>query len=127
MDPHFKSSIYGMLIGCESVLLALSVAVMATGTLEAARRSPQINRDLGRLLFALLVLWAYLDFMQMLIIWNSDLPDEAAWYLDAPQGRVADVAVLIAVCHFLLPFFALIWPQVQRSRAAMGAWRRCWC
>jgi hypothetical protein len=115
MDPHFKSSIYGMLIGCESVLLALSVAVMATA-LAGGQEGPHMNRDFGRLLFALLVLWAYLDFMQVLIIWNSDLPEEAVWYLRRLQGGWLAVAVLIAICHFLLPFFALIWPQVQRSR-----------
>ena len=38
MEPHFKSSIYGMLIGCESVLLALSVAVMATAPLQHAKK-----------------------------------------------------------------------------------------
>jgi hypothetical protein len=120
MDPHFKSSIYGMLIGCESVLLALSVAVM--GTVIASRgEGSRMDRDLGRLLFALLVLWAYLDFMQVLIIWNSDLPEEAAWYLRRLQGGWLGVAWLIAVCHFLLPFFALIWPQVQRSRRMMGS------
>jgi hypothetical protein len=118
LDPHFKSSIYGMLIGCESVLLALSVAVMAT-VLTGREEGPHMNRDLGRLLFALLVLWAYLDFMQLLIIWNSDLPKEAAWYLRRLQGGWLGVAVLIAVCHFLLPFFVLIWPQVQRSRRMM--------
>jgi hypothetical protein len=75
---------------------------------------------LGRLLFGLLVLWAYLDFMQLLIIWNSDLPEEAAWYLKRLVGGWALVAALIAVFHFILPFFALIWPQVQRSRRAMG-------
>ena len=59
--------------------------------------------------------------MQVLIIWNSDLPDEAAWYLKRLQGGWLTVAWLIAACHFLLPFFALIWPQVQRSRVTMGA------
>lgn len=120
MDPHFKSSIYGMLIGCESALLALAVAVMAT-VLTSPADGPHMNRDLGRLLFALLVLWAYLDFMQVLIIWNSDLPEEAAWYLRRLQGGWLGVALLIAVCHFLLPFFALIWPQAQRSRRMMCA------
>ena len=86
MDPHFKSSIYGMLICCESVLLALSVAVLVRA-LWRPRGISQINRDLGRFLFALLVLWAYLDFMQMLIIWNSDLPEEAAWYLTRLKGE----------------------------------------
>ncbi len=120
LDPHFKSSIYGMLVASESILFALSVAVLG---LAAARRPEGRDsmRDLGRLLFALLVLWAYLDFMQILIIWNSDLPDEAAWYLRRLIGEWASVAVVIAVAHFALPFFVLIWPQVQRSRAALGA------
>lgn len=120
MDPHFKSSIYGMLMCCESVLLALSVAVMVR-SLGSRAQTPQINRDLGRLLFALLVLWTYLDFMQILIVWNSDLSDEAAWYLMRLKGEWLTIAVLIAACHFLLPFFALIWPQVQRSRVALGS------
>ena len=48
--------------------------------------------DLGRLLQGLLVLWVYLDFMQFLIVWQSDLPQEAAWYrraLDRPVGGLA--------------------------------------
>lgn len=118
LDPHFKSSIYGMLIGCEAVLFALSVAVMAWA-ITSGEPSP-VDRDLGRLMFALLVLWAYLDFMQVLIIWNSDLPGEAAWYVMRLEGGWVSIAVLIAAFHFLLPFFALIWPQVQRSRSTMG-------
>ena len=120
MDPRFKSSVYGMLIGCESVLFALSVAVMAR-VLASRGEVVRMDRDLGRLLFALLVLWAYLDFMQVLIIWNSDLPEEAAWYLRRLQGGWLGAAWVIAVCHFLLPFFVLIWPQAQRSRRMMGS------
>jgi hypothetical protein len=109
-----------MLAASEALLLALSAAVLG---LAAARRAADRDstRDLGRLLFALLVLWAYLDFMQVLIIWNSDLPDEANWYLKRLIGGWAIAAVLIAIIHFALPFFALIWPQVQRSRKALGA------
>jgi hypothetical protein len=120
LDPHFKSSIYGMLAASEALLFALSLAVLGV----AAARRPEDRasmRDLGQLLFALLVLWAYLDFMQVLIIWNSDLPDEAGWYLKRLVGGWAIVAILIAVVHFALPFFALIWPQVQRSRRALAA------
>jgi hypothetical protein len=120
MEPHFKSSIYGMLVGCEAILLALSVAVMASALAPLPQARGSVA-DLGRLLFALLVLWAYLDFMQLLIVWNSDLPDEAGWYLERLIGGWAIIAGLVAACHFLLPFFALIWPQVQRSRAAI-AW-----
>lgn len=119
LEPRFKSSIYGMLIGCEAVLLALSVAVLASAFTPSAPSRESV-RDLGRLLFGLLVLWAYLDFMQLLIVWNSDLPHEADWYFKRLIGGWQIVAVLIVLLHFLLPFFVLIWPPVQRSRTMMG-------
>ena len=121
LDPRFSSSIYGMLAASEAVLLALSVAVLGTAAAQGLPAGRDGTRDLGRLLFALLMLWAYLDFMQVLIVWNSDLPDEANWYLRRLIGGWAILAALIAIVHFALPFFALIWPQVQRSRAALGA------
>jgi hypothetical protein len=118
LDPRFASSIYGMLVASEAVLLALSIAVLGV-TFVHRCDDPESTHDLGKLLFALLVLWAYLDFMQVLIVWNSDLPDEANWYLPRLLGGWADVAVFIATVHFLLPFLALIWPQTQRSRMAL--------
>jgi hypothetical protein len=88
-------------------------------TFARQRDNRESPHDLGRLLFALLVLWAYLDFMQILIVWNSDLPDEATWYLPRLVGGWAEIAIFIAALHFMLPFFALIWPRVQRSRTAL--------
>ena len=119
MEPQFKSSIYGMLAATECVLFSLSVAVMMRA-FGAAAADLATTRDLGKLLFALLVLWAYLDFMQLLIVWNSDLPDEAGWYLERLRGGWGFIAALTAVLHFALPFFALIWAPVQRSRRAIG-------
>ncbi len=118
LDPDFKSSIYGMLVGTEAVLFALSIAVLAV---TLARPDTPSTRDLGKLLLALVILWAYLDFMQVLIIWQSDLPDEAAWYLPRITGFWLFAAIAIAVLHFALPFFALLWPQVQRSRPGLMA------
>lgn len=115
IEPQFKSSVYGMLACAEALLFALSTALLVwTGA-----GTEQPRRDLGRLLLALLVLWAYLDFMQLLIVWNSDLPDEAGWYMHRLHGFWGGVAAAIAVVHFALPFFALLWPQVQRSRRAL--------
>ena len=73
LDPHFTSSIYGMINAAGMGLLALSMAVLLTagGTAEA------VQADFGKLLLALVVLWAYLDFMQLLIIWQSNLAVEA--------------------------------------------------
>ena len=72
--------------------------------------------DLGKLLLALVVLWIYLDFMQLLIVWQSDLASEAPWYLIRSRGGWGAVRLIIAAGHFVLPFFLLLSPRMQRSR-----------
>jgi hypothetical protein len=120
MEPHFKSSIYGMLAASTDLLLALSVALMSLA-LGSRPLERETVHDLGRLLFALLILWAYLDFMQVLIVWNSNLPDEAGWYSKRLVGQWGTLALAVAALHFLLPFFLLIFAPVQRSQTAIGA------
>ena len=75
--------------------------------------------DLGRLLLGLTVLWAYLDFVQLLIIWQSDLAEEAPWYIARATGIWAWVAGLVAFGHFALPFVVLLSAARQSSRRAV--------
>ena len=71
-------------------------------------------------MLGLVVLWAYLDFMQVLIVWQSDLATEAPWYAVRSAGGWGIAAVMVAGGHFVLPFFALISPRVQRSRPGIA-------
>ena len=119
LDPHFNSSVFGLISAAETGLVALSVTILATilsGPVTEVSRN-----DLGRLLQSLLILWAYLDFMQLLIVWQSDLPKEAAWYLARSSGLWGALAGLTAVAHFLLPFLVLLIPKFRRSRQGLIA------
>jgi len=113
LDPRFASSAYGLIAIAEMGLLALSVSVFA------AALGPPLEdgtlRVLGKLLLGFLILWAYLDFMQVLIVWQSDLPNEAPWYIVRSSGGWGIVGALVAGCHFVLPFFALLSPRLRRS------------
>jgi hypothetical protein len=117
LEPEFKSSAYGMIVCAEGVLFALALATF--GALMSRMIGPKEREDLGKLMLALTIFWAYLDFMQVLIVWNSDLPGEAGWYVHRIQHGWAWIAGLIALLHFFLPFFVLLWPQMQRSRRAL--------
>jgi hypothetical protein len=110
LDPHFVSSAYGLIAIAAMGLLALSVSLFAA--VIGQPPDEDVLRNLGRLLLALLILWAYLDFMQVLIVWQSDLPNEASWYIPRSTGRWGLIAALIAGGHFVLPFFALLSPRV---------------
>ena len=114
LDPKFGSSAYGLIEGTEAALFALALAVfwaLAAGPANAAS-----IEDLGKLMLSLLILWAYLDFMQILIVWQSDLPHEAGWYVPRIAHGWQYVAAAVALLHFVLPFFLLLWRGVQRNR-----------
>jgi hypothetical protein len=117
LDPHFVSSVYGMLTAAGMGLLALSVAVL----LSVARTGETgVRADFGKLLLALSMLWIYLDFMQLLIIWQSDLASESPWYLARSRGFWGAMRGLIVVGHFVVPCCLLLSPRLQRSPRALA-------
>jgi hypothetical protein len=118
LDPQFVSSNYGMMAAAEAGLLALSASIILA-MLGPPLPANMLN-DLGRLLQGLLVLWAYLDFVQLLIVWQGDLPKEAPWYIERSSHGWGVVAGIVAFGHFLLPFLALISPPLRRSPLALG-------
>jgi hypothetical protein len=119
LDPHFSSSDYGMMAAAEAGLLALSVCVLLA-TIGPPLSADELN-DLGRLLQGLLVLWAYLDFVQLLIVSQGDLPHEAPWYVERTSHGWGALSAIVAFGHFLLPFFVLLWPPLRRSSRVLGA------
>lgn len=117
LDPHFSSSAYGLIAIVEMGLFALAVSIF--GVAVGGRPDGAALRDVGGLLLALLILWAYLDFMQLLIVWQSDLPNEASWYGVRLKGGWGIAAALVAGIHFALPFFALLAPWARQSSLGM--------
>ena len=116
LDLGFSSSVYGLIALAGAGLLALSIAVLATA-IDAP--DPEDWPDLGRLLLGLVVLWAYLDFVQFLIVWESDLRREVAWYLTRSEGLWGAVAWALGLGHFLLPFAILLSGRAKRRPAVV--------
>jgi hypothetical protein len=117
LDPRFASSVFGLLTIAEMALTAFSIAIFLAAI--GAPPDRETLRQLGRLLLALTILWAYLDFVQLLIVWQSDLPSEASWYSLRWRGFWGGLALTIAGIHFALPFLLLLSSRAQRSRGAM--------
>lgn len=118
LDPKFSSSVFGLLRIADMGLLALSFAIALA--LSDASLTGEALRQLGRLLLAVLILWAYLAFMELLIVWQSNLPNEATWYAPRLSGGWGALLVIVAALRFFIPFFVLLSPRAQSSRAGMG-------
>jgi hypothetical protein len=64
--------------------------------------------DWGKLMLALVMLYAYFAFSQFLITWAGNLPEEIPFYLRRLRGGWQFVGLLIILFHFALPFVLLL-------------------
>ena len=120
LEPEWYSTIYGMLwvVGQALSSLAFAIAMLAllSGRAPLSRFSvPDTLHDLGNLLFAFVMLWAYLSFSQFLIIWYGNLPEEIRWYLSRTRNGWQWVAAALIVFHFFVPF-ALLLSRFRKRR-----------
>ncbi|HMC11351.1 MAG TPA: hypothetical protein VKH44_08675, partial [Pirellulaceae bacterium] len=120
LEPHWVSSIFGVMFGVGQVLSAFAFAVAVVILL--ARRPPLANvllpshmRDLGNLLLAFVMVWAYLSFSQFLLIWAGNLPEEVPWYLRRLQGGWQWFGLALVLFHFVLPFVLLLSADIKRD------------
>lgn len=119
LEPEWFSTIYGFIwVGAWSLsALAFVIAVMANlSNQEPMRRivAPLHFHDLGKLLLALVMLWAYFAFSQFLIIWSGNLPEEISYYLKRIYGAWGFVIVTIGILHFGAPFLFLLSRELKR-------------
>jgi hypothetical protein len=120
LEPHWFSTIYGVLIMGGQGLSALAFLIIVLVWLS---RRPPLDRivvpahfhDLGNLMLAFVMLWAYFSFSQYLIIWSGNLPAEIAWYLHRLQTGWRAVGLILILFHFAAPFVVLLSRQVKRQ------------
>lgn len=119
LEPLWFSSIYGAMLIVGGAITALALAIIVavrhvkTGALEKTV-SPKRLHDLGNLLFAFVLLWAYMGFSQFLIIWSGNLPEEVGWYAARGRGGWEWVLYGIVVLHGVVPFFLLLIRENKR-------------
>jgi hypothetical protein len=77
--------------------------------------TPRHLHDLGKLLLALVMVWAYFSFSQFLIIWAGNLPDEIPWYLERLRSGWQYVGLALVIGHFALPFALLLSRDLKRN------------
>lgn len=124
--PEWGSTIFGMLIVAGQALSAYAFVIVVLVILArfsplAQAVSPALFHDLGSLLQAFVLLWAYLSFSQLLIIWAGNLPREIIWYVHRLGTSWRWLGVLLIIGHFALPFFLLLFRVIKRNAVSLAA------
>lgn len=120
LDPHWFSTIFGVyffagaVVSFVALLIVIARALQGAGFLVHAITVEHYH-DLGKLLFAFTVFWAYIAFSQFMLIWYANLPEETGWFLRRQTNGWQWIGLTLVVGHFLVPFVALLGRQPKRN------------
>jgi hypothetical protein len=125
LDPEWFSTIYGLLTIAGWGLTSFAFTIIILSKLDRDGADGEILKprhfhDLGKLLLAFTMLWAYLNFSQFLIIWSGNLPEEIPWYLRRTTGFWGYIAIALVVGHFMLPFATLLSQDIKKRPGALA-------
>jgi len=120
LEPEWFSTIYGFIFVASWSLGALAFVIAAMAKLSKEEPLAHIVKqlhfqDLGKLLLALVMLWAYFAFSQYLIIWSGNLPEETTWYVARKNGGWGAIALAIVILQFIFPFLTLLSKATKKS------------
>jgi len=135
-DIEFYSTAFGFVLTVGQTLSAMALAVVLLPLLPKRRPAPSppaklaLLNDLGNLLLTMVILWAYVAFMQLLVIWMGNTTEDNGWYLERGLGGGGDslawriVGGIILLFEFFVPFYLLLFRKIkQRSRSLLAtAW-----
>src|ERR1039457_4605136 len=130
LQARWISTIYGMLFIAGEALSAFCFCVVIESIL--AKRKPMSDyltdtevHDHGKFMLAFVMVWAYFNFSQWLIIWSGNLPDEIPSYMRRMNGGWGEVGLFLAVFQFAVPFALLLSRQLKRKAHSL-AWLASW-
>ena len=117
-EPKWSSTMYGITftVGCGLSAFAFVTFFLSrlahTDAMSEVLR-PTHLRDLGNLMLAFVMFYAYTSFSEYLLIWYANLHEEIPHYLVRQHGMWGVLAGMIIVFHFFLPFFMLLMRSIK--------------
>jgi hypothetical protein len=129
LTPAWYSTMFGVYWFAGGFLAAISLIVLLVAILQQGGMLEHVGRShyyaLGRLMLTFTIFWAYVAYFQLFLIWIADKPNEVLFYTLRSTTQWFPFSIVLAVVHFVLPFFLLLSYRVKQSPktlAPIAAW-----
>jgi hypothetical protein len=86
---------------------------------------PDFVHDHGKWMLTFVMVWAYFNYSQWLIIWAGNLPSEITYYMRRLNGGWGYVGLFIVIFHFAIPFATLLSRPFKRNIRKL-VWLAVW-
>jgi hypothetical protein len=127
LEPQWFSTMFGVYYFASCVLAVNSSLALTLMWLQSKGRltssvSVHHFHDLGKMVFAFTIFWAYIGFSQFMLQWYANIPEETLWWKERFAGGWGNYSWFLLFGHFVIPFFGLLSRWVKRSRPALAFW-----
>jgi hypothetical protein len=120
LNPHWYSTIFGFLMIGGQGLAALAFTILVSAFLF--RRNPMADllkpshfHDLGKLMFAFVMLWAYFNFSQYMLTYAANLIEEVPYMITRTSHGWQYLALFLVIFHFAVPWLLLLSRDLKRN------------
>jgi hypothetical protein len=132
LDPMWFSTIFGVyflascVLGNNSFMALVGMWLQKRGVLAKSVTTEHFH-DLGKMMFAFTVFWAYVGFSQFMLIWYANIPEETGWFKERfaggwTGGSWGTLSAVLLFGHFVIPFFGLLSRHIKRKRPTLAFW-----
>jgi hypothetical protein len=120
LADHWFSTMWGFLFVAGQGLVAMCFVILVLAILSRRKPLSETLRpshfhDLGKLLLMFLMLWAYFQFSQLLIVWAGNLSNEIPWYMPRFATTWHGIGAALIYAQFLVPFLLLLSRPLKRN------------
>ncbi len=126
LERQWYSTIFAVIIIIGQILAAFALSAALLGCFRhqepfASVLNKTHFHHLGNLLLAFVIFWTYVSFAQLLIVYSGDLPHEIEWYRHRIAGNWKFLISALALFHFFIPFFLLLFRALKRDARTLPA------
>jgi hypothetical protein len=120
VDTHFFSTMFGWYVFASWFVTGLAVITLFVCYLKDAGYLAVVNQshlhDLGKFVFAFSIFWTYVWFAQFLLIYYSNIPEEAFYFVERLQNDpYTPIFFLNIIANFIFPFLILMTREAKRQ------------
>lgn len=125
VDAHWFSTIFGVYFFASCVLCVHATLSLSAMWLQSKGRlaksvTAEHYHDIGKMLFAFTIFWAYVAFAQFMLIWYANIPEETVWFKERFAHGWGTVSWFLLFGHFVFPFFGMLSRHVKRNKKGLA-------
>jgi len=120
LEPHWYSALFAAKSFIAAFLHASTVIALIVIILNKVGHLPMLNRshlhDFSRYIFMLSTIWGYFNFVEFMLIWYGNIPEETIFFVNRSQGAFGVLFYANIVINWFIPFLFLMPRMTSRSK-----------